>query len=140
MNRALGFSVAGILASIAVIAALLYAGGAWFGAMPAMIAPAGGTAKVVVFDRTLAIVAGGTPGTYLPSSFPDDRKSEVEDHCRAALRGEHRHFTCDIRGMRVAFDVSPVPNPAGVVLYGTLVAGAGTPVPAIAPRPAQTVA
>jgi hypothetical protein len=139
LNAALGSTVAGMVASIVAIATLLYAGAIWFGPPPAAMAPAGAE-TVIVFDRSLHIAAGATPGTPLLSQFPAALRDTVEAHCRAALRGEHSHFACEIGGQRIAFDVGPVQTTAGVVLYGVLITGSGMRVEAVTPEPLTTVA
>jgi hypothetical protein len=140
LSAALGFTAAGLVASIAAIAALLYAGGTWFGGAPATFAPAGGSETVIVFDRSLRIAAGATPGTPLLSHFPEPLRPEIEMACRLALRGEHAHFECDHAGARIHFDVSPVQSIIGMVLYGVLIAGSGMRVPAATGSPLATVA
>jgi hypothetical protein len=139
LSAALGFTVTGMVVSIAAIATLLYAGAMWFGQPPATIAPAGAE-TVIVFDRSLHIAAGATPGTPLLSQFPAAVRDTVEVHCRAALRGEHSHFACDIAGHRIAFDVAPIQTAPGAVLYGVLITGSGTRVGAVASEPATSVA
>lgn len=139
LSAALGFSVGGMVASVAVIATLLYAAGVWFGPAPPSVVPSGAE-TVIVFDRSLHIVAGATPGTPLLTQFPAALRDEVEAHCRAALRGEHSHFTCEIGGRQVAVDIAPIQTIAGAVLYGVLIAGSGTRVPAVSQRPLTTVA
>ena len=139
LSAALGFTAAGMVASIAVIAALLYAGGAWFGGVPQSFAP-GGSETVLVFDRALRIAAGGTHGTPLLSHFPEPLRPELETACRLALRGEHTHFGCDHGGARIFFDISPVQSISGIVLYGVLITGSGVRVPAEAAAPIPTVA
>ena len=101
LSSALGFSIAGMVASVAAIAALLYAGGTWLGGAPAL-APAG-SGSVVLFDRSLRVAAGGTPGAFVPAQFPEPMRPEIEAHCRAALRGEHSHFACEHRNARLVF-------------------------------------
>ena len=54
LSSAFGFTPGGMVASVAAIAALLYAGGVWFG-RPVATSPAG-AATIIVFDRTLRIV------------------------------------------------------------------------------------
>jgi hypothetical protein len=139
LSAALGFTVAGIAASIAAIATLLYVGAVWFGPPPAALAPAGAE-TVIVFDRSLHIAAGATPGTPLLTQFPAPLRDTVEAHCRAALRGEHSHFACEIGGRRIAFDVGPVQTIGGAVLYGVLITGSGMRVDAVTPEPLTTVA
>lgn len=140
LSAALGFTGAGMLASIAAIAALLYAGGAWFGGVSPGLATVGGSETVIVFDRSLTIAAGATPGTPLLSHFPEPLRPEIETACRLALRGEHRHFDCDHAGARISFDISPVQSNSGIVLYGVLIAGSGVRVPAATAAPIATVA
>ena len=57
ISAVLDFSGAGMVASLALIAALLYAGGVWFGSPPSIIPPAGAD-RVIVFDRALRVAAG----------------------------------------------------------------------------------
>jgi hypothetical protein len=128
ISHALGYSVPGMIASIAVIAALLYAGGAWFGTPPGIPAPAG-AATVLVFDRELRIVAGPSTGAPLTRQFPRALRPELETRCRAALRGESSQFTCEVDGRRLVFDVGPVASASGDVLYGVLMTGAGPAIP-----------
>lgn len=139
LSAALGFTAGGLIASVAAIATLLYAGAVWFGPTPPALAPSGAE-TVVVFDRSLHIVAGATPGAPLLHQFPAALRDTVEAHCRAALAGEHGHFGCEIGGRRLTFDVAPIQMMGGAVLYGVLITGAGTAVPATAQRPLTTVA
>lgn len=135
LSHALGFTVPGMIASIAVIGALLYAGGVWFGAPPGIPAPAG-AATVLVFDRDLRVVTGPGTGAPLIKRFPAPLRPEIEMRCRAALRGESTQFTCELEGRRLLFDVSPVASASGAVLYGVLMTGAGPAIPAVqAPAP-----
>jgi hypothetical protein len=139
LSAALGSGAGGMLASIAVIAALLFAGGLWFGGAPAALAPAGAE-TVIVFDRSLRVAAGAAPGTPIVSQFPEPLRPEIEMRCRLALKGEHTHFECEHGGARISFDISPVQSIQGMVLYGVIVAGAGLRVPAVSNAPATTVA
>lgn len=123
LSSALGFTPSGMLASAAVIAVLLYAGGVWLGRSPA---PAiGGTATIVVFDRALRVASGPGAGSPVSAAFPHSIRSDIERHCLAALEGEPSHFVCEHGPARFAFDVAPVRNIAGVVLFGVLMTGAG---------------
>lgn len=139
LSSALGFSVPAMIASIAAIAALLYAGGVWFGAAPLVPRPSGAGA-VIVFDRDLNVATGFATGEPLLSQFPEPIRPEIEKRCRAALRGESAQFTCEYAGRRLVFDASPVSNIAGVVLYGVLITGAGTPAVSLSPAPVATIA
>jgi hypothetical protein len=137
LSAALGFTFAGVLASVAAIAALLYAGASWFGSAPLSLAPAGGT--LIVFDRSLRVAAGAAPGISILLQFPERLRPDIETRCRAALRGEHSHFDCDHAGARISFDVAPV-QVHGVVLYGVLISGSGAPVARTAVASLTTVA
>ncbi len=139
VSAALGFTPAGIVASVAAIAALLYAGGVWFGGAPGQLTAAG-AAKVFVFDRLLQVVTGPATGASLLAQFPAAIRPELEMRCQMALRGEHTHFSCEHSGKRIAFDISPVQSINGVILYGIVVAGQGIPMPAVASAPLTTVA
>jgi hypothetical protein len=136
LSAALGSGVVGAVASIAVIATLLYAGGVWFGGVPAPFAAVGGGPEaVIVFDRSLRVAAGAAPGTSLLSQFPQPLRAELEMRCRRALQGEHTHFDCEHGGARISFDISPVQSIAGLVLYGVLITSSGLAVPAPAGAP-----
>ena len=139
LTAAFGFTTDGIVASIALVAALLYAGGLWFGGASQRIA-APGADVVIVFDRSLKITAGPAPGTSVMMQFPDALRSEIEMRCRLALRGEHTHFECEHGGTRLAFDIAPIQSIQGVVMYGVLVSGMGIIAPATTPAPVTTVA
>jgi hypothetical protein len=136
MSASLGFTGGGMVASVAAIVALLYAGGIWFGS-PAAVAPAG-TETVFVFDRALRVAAGAAPGTPLLSRFPEPMQAEIGARCRAALRGEATHFRCDHAGYWLEFDVTPVHTSSGPVLYGVLICGRGAAVAAAASSPLTT--
>lgn len=139
ISAALGFSAVGIVTSLAVIAALLYAGGVWFGPSPSIIPPAGAD-RVIVFDRALRVAAGALPGVPLLSQFPEPMHPEIDARCRAALQGEHTHFLCEHAGRRLAFDVSPVQTVDGTVLYGVLICGPGVRLAPVGAAPLSTVA
>ncbi len=139
LSTAMGFSVASVLISIAAIAALLYAGGTWFGGSPAPMAAAGGEV-VIVFDRSLKVTAGASPGTSLLLQFPEPLRPEIEMRCQLALRGEHTHFECEHGGARISFDIGPAQSIQGIVMYGVLISGSGAAVPAATAAPLPTVA
>ena len=139
LSAAFGFTVGAMVASVAAVAALLYAGGAWFGGAPVPLVAAGAE-TVIVFDRSLRVAAGAAPGTPLLSRFPEPLRPEIEMRCRLALKGEHTHFDCEHAGARFSFDIAPVPSIHGMVLYGVLITGAGKRVPAATSAPLTTVA
>jgi hypothetical protein len=123
LSAALGFTAGGMVASAAAVAALLYAGGTWF-SRPSASAPPG-SATIVVFDRRLRVVTGASSGVSVSAVFPPSIRSDIETRCEAALRGEPSHFICEHHQSRFVFDVAPVQNVAGVVLFGVLISGAG---------------
>ena len=136
---AFGFTIGGGVASVALVAALLYAGALWFGgASHSLSAP--GADVVIVFDRSLRITAGPGPGMSVMTQFPEPLRPEIEMRCRLALRGEHTHFECEHAGARLAFDIAPIQSIQGVVMYGVLISGSGIIAPAAAPAPLTTVA
>jgi hypothetical protein len=139
LSAAFAFTTSGIVASVVLVAALLYAGGLWFGGSSQRIA-APGADVVIVFDRSLKITAGPAPGTSVMMQFPEALRSEIEMRCRLALRGEHTHFECEHAGARLAFDIAPIQSTHGVVMYGVLISGTGMIAPATAPAPLTTVA
>jgi hypothetical protein len=140
LSSARGFTVTGILASLAAIATLLYAGGVWFGGAPLSPAPVG-SPRVVVFDPLLRVAAGtgARRSLSLLSLFPKPLRPEIELRCRAALRGEHAHFVVDHAGARVAFDITPLPTTSGKINYGVLISGTAERVPDVAGSPLPTV-
>jgi len=139
LSTALGFTAGGMIASVAAIAALLYAGGTWFGASPAQLTTPGAD-TVIVFDRLLRVAAGPATGAALLAQFPSPIRPELEMRCQIALAGERTHFSCEHNGARISFDISPVQTVSGVVLYGVVVAGQGRPMPVVSPAPLTTVA
>jgi hypothetical protein len=138
LSTALGFTVFGVLASIAAITALLYAGAVWFGGTPVVPVPAGAE-SIIVFDRSLRVASGREPGLSILLQFPERLRPEIEMRCRAALLGEHSHFECEHAGARISFVVAPV-QVNEIVLYGALISGAGVPVARMSVAPLTTVA
>lgn len=107
---ALGFTLGGMLASVALIVGLVYAGATWFRA-PATAA----AALAAVYDQQLEIA----PGLSLLSRYPESLRAELKMHCLAALSGDRVRFTLDGR----PFQALPVLDADGVVRYGLLVEG-----------------
>ena len=107
LSAALGYTLAGMIASVAAIAGLLYAGATWFGAPQDS-----GPGTVLIFDHDLRL----TTGTPLLSHFPAEYRLEIQRHCEAALRGESRRFLVRTR----AFHATPIIAAEGTVLYGAL--------------------
>ena len=115
LSAALDFSIAGMAASGAVIAALLYAGGVWFGAPRERL-----DQQVVLFTRQLKVASGPSAGRAVSELFPPAMAAVIEEACRQALDGQSRRFAPDPGH---AFIVSPIRSPEGVVVYGVLLSG-----------------
>lgn len=123
LSSALDFSLAGMVASTAAIAALLYAGGIWFGETPRL------DPSLVLFTRTLAVAGGPLVGRPLHDLFPHALRAEIDARCLEALAGGACHFTCGSGTGRVSFSATPVHDATGAVVYGLLLSGslAGAP-------------
>src|SRR4051812_40038183 len=117
LSSALGYSLPGVLASAAAIAALLYAGGVWFGEASR------GDPALVLFTPSLAIARGPLGGRAVSEIFPDQMRLEIDARCRAALAGAASTFTCGTGADRLDFSVTPVRDASGVVTYGLLLSG-----------------
>ena len=117
VSSALDYSLPGIVASVAAFAALLYAGGVWFGEAP-RADPA-----LLLFTPALAVARGPLAGRPISALFPDDMHAEIEARCRDALAGVATHFTCGSGTDRRAFSVTPVRDAAGAITYGLLLSG-----------------
>jgi hypothetical protein len=124
LTTALGVSVSGIVASSAAIAALLYAGGVWFGGAQRP------DVSVVLFTPQLLVAAGPLAGRRVVDLFPADVRGALETHCLAALTGESQRFAA---ADGQTFEAAPVRRADGAVVYGVLItAAAATRVPASA--------
>ncbi|MEO7135446.1 MAG: hypothetical protein ABI024_14635 [Vicinamibacterales bacterium] len=131
MTSALGTSAPALLASTAAIAALLYAGGVWFGGAATGAAP-----SILVFNHTLMISGGPLSGKPVASQFPVWMRSEIRRRCEAAIRGEYSRFTC-ADGLRSrTFDAAPITNAEGSIVCGVLIEGAAIPAPTLLGEPA----
>lgn len=128
LTAALGFTPGGMLASIAAIATLLYAGGVWFGAPAAPAAPD----TIRVFDRSMHIVCGSACGAHVLAHFPESARRDIEARCAAVFLGQSARFSCEENGQIVGFDVTPVRAADGTVLYGILISGTAASAPAVA--------
>ena len=120
-SAALGFTAAGVIASVAAVAALLYAGATWFGGrVPVRARRAAVTAPVVVFDCEYRIVGGPLAGERVSSRYPEPLRPEIDRHCAAALAGTSARFACVHAGQTFAFDTVPVRSADGRIVYGIL--------------------
>jgi len=117
LSSALGLSTSGVVASVAAIAALLYAGGVWFGQAP-HIDP-----SVVLFGRDLAVAGGALRGRQVADLFDDSIRRQIESACREALDGRPSQFSCGSGEARRAFEAAPVRGTDGVISYGLLLSG-----------------
>ena len=113
LASSLGFSVSAVVASAAAIAALLYAGGVWFGA------PATSDTSVVLFTHSFTVASGPHAGRAIADLYPSIPRAEIDDACRRALGGEATRFT-SAAGL---FSASPVRSADGAVVYGLLLSG-----------------
>jgi hypothetical protein len=121
MSSALNFSLPGIIAAVATIAGLLYAGGVWFGgAMP-------GEASALIFDRRLIIVGGSHAGRPIGDLFPLAVRRDVEQGCHDAFDGPSTRFSIPGETERRRFEVAPIRTADGRVAYGILLSGAMVP-------------
>jgi hypothetical protein len=118
MTSALDFSLPGIIATVATIAGLLYAGGVWFGS----VAP--GQPSVLMFDRHLIVVSGPHPGRPVGDLFPLGVRRDVEQRCRDAFDGRSTRFSIPGDASRRRFEVAPIRTADGLVAYGILLSGA----------------
>lgn len=118
LASALGFSLPGIIASTAAIAALLYAGGVWFGDAPRA------DPSVVLFTPDLTVAGGSFSGRHVSELFSEGTRAEIDVRCRGALAGGPSHFTCGSGTALHYFSVTPVRDETGVIVYGLLLSGA----------------
>jgi hypothetical protein len=114
LSSALGFSMSGMIASTAAIAALLYAGGVWFGEAPRA------DSTVVLFTPALVIASGPLAGRPVAEMYPEAARREIESRCRAALAGQPSHFSCE-PGRE--FHATAVRSADGAVIFGLLLSG-----------------
>lgn len=126
LSAALGFTVPGMLASLAAMTALLYAGGVWFGQNAAADVPC-----VILFDATLRIASGPLSGQPLVAQFPLLMRAEIERRCEAAIRGEHSRFTCSDGLRSRTFDAAPVLSGRQSIVCGVLIEGGAIPAPTL---------
>jgi hypothetical protein len=120
LNAWMGPSAAGMLASAAAIAALMYSGAIWFGAPPAPSSCAQRD-RIFVFDRSLREVCGPRRGQPISAVFPLPERAILEAECWAALAGEGGRFTCGDERSRSQFDVLPIRTIDGAISYGILI-------------------
>ena len=118
LTAALGFSTSGIVASAAAIAALLYAGGVWFG--PSVRADV----SVVLFTPALKVAAGPLSGRAVADLYPLALRKDIDAHCRAAIDGRTLRFS---PAPGKTFEAAPVRSGDGTIIYGLLIADAATP-------------
>lgn len=118
LSSALGFSTAGIVASLAAIAALLYAGGVWFGDTPHT------DPSIVVFTPDLTVAGGALRGRPVADLFDEDMRRDIEAACRDAIGGRPSRFASGRGSARQTFEASPVRGADGLVTFGILLSGA----------------
>lgn len=126
LASALDYSLPGMIATSAAIAALLYAGGVWFGRSSAA------DPSVLLYTRALTVAGGPFSGRGVGELFPATLRANIEAECRKALEGQASRFSC---GVGYAFAVSPVRSSEGAVVYGLLLSGAAARAEAAAVTP-----
>jgi hypothetical protein len=126
LSAALGFTLLGMAASIAVIVALLYAGAVWVAP-----APPANTSGIFLFDRNGLVVQGAQTGAPISAQFPASIRDDIERRCHAALAGHASRFVCSDNGRLTAFEAVPVRGADGAILYGVLMSGAASEVPVL---------
>jgi hypothetical protein len=114
-SSALGFTLAGMVASGATIATLLYAGGVWLGPTPPRA-----RSEVVLFTRALTVASGPSAGRSVVELFPESVRAVIAEHCRTALEGRAVRFTSPTGE---PFAVSPVHSAEGAIIFGLLLSG-----------------
>ena len=114
LSSALGFSMSGMIASTAAIAALLYAGGVWFGEPPRE------DYTLVLFTPALVIANGPLAGRPVTDLYAETTRREIESRCRAALEGHASHFSCTPGS---ELHATPVRAADGTVMFGLLMSG-----------------
>jgi len=134
LSRSVGATAPGMLASTAAIAALLYAGGIWFGT------PLSEGPSILVFNHTLTLSGGPLAGKPVVSQFPIWMRGEIRRRCEAAIAGEYSRFTCSDGLRSRTFDAAPITNGEGSVVCGVLIEGAAIPAPTLMAEPALTAA
>ena len=120
-STALGSTVSGVIASMAAIVALLYAGAVWFGAGASWSSP------LIVFDRDGRIVSGAEKGRPVASLFPEMIRPEIEQRSTAALAGTSVRFACLYNGQAILLDALPVRSADGTIVYGILLSTQSEP-------------
>ena len=123
LARALGITPYGLVVSLAAIAALLLAGGIWFGASAPRthVTPAAGDGSPILFDLQGCLVSGPDAGQPVTSLFLEAARLDVERHCVTVLAGRAARFPCVWDGTPIVFQGLPVRSADGVIVYGLLV-------------------
>jgi len=117
MSSAVGFTTSGIISSLAAVAALLYAGGVWFG-QARHVDP-----SIIVFTPQLTVAGGAQTGRRVAELFDAGMRAEIEAACRDALDGRSSRFLSGRGSTRRTFEAAPVRGADGVVIYGVLLSG-----------------
>ena len=117
VSAAMGFTPAGVAASAAAIAALLYAGAVWGVRVPQ---PRPSTPPLIVFDRNRRVVTGPGTGEPIELQFASFLRPEVERRCAAALEGVAARFVLLQNGRPAVYDAVPVRGADDAVLFGVL--------------------
>jgi hypothetical protein len=123
VTRSVGFSLTGIIASLAAVVALLYSGAVFFGASPA--AHSGQRDTIFVFDRTFRLVSGTHKGLPIRAVLSGE---DVESRCSAVFTGKSDRFAYGGTSHPMQVDVVPVRDADGTVVFGMLIVIPARPV------------
>ncbi|MGH9310491.1 MAG: hypothetical protein ACRD1U_14025 [Vicinamibacterales bacterium] len=125
LSASFGFTAGGMIASLIAVGVLMYAGAIWAAPGPSRLAAS--PVALVVFDRDRRIVSGGVPGESLTAQFPEMLRPEIGRRAEAALGGSTERFPCLHGGRFVVFEVLPVRDAQGAIVYGILLSTEGEP-------------
>jgi hypothetical protein len=90
LTSALGSGVTGLVAGVALVSALLYAGATWFAPPPLVATP-----LLVLFDRSGRVVAGFRAGEPLAARFSRSRAADIDRHVATVFAGASVHVMPD---------------------------------------------
>ena len=118
LTRSVGFSLAGIAASLAAVVALLYSGAVFFGTYPVphTITPD----TIFVFDRTFRLVAGVHKGLPIRAVLPAGLPGDLDARCTAVFAGKSERFEYAGSSRPMQAHLVPVRDANGAVQFGML--------------------
>jgi hypothetical protein len=119
VTRSVGFSLAGIIASLAAVVALLYSGAVFFGASLAPHTEKRDT--IFVFDRTIRLVGGAHQGMPIRAVLRGIAEGDLESRCSAVFSGKTDRFAYTAATPPMHVDIVPVRDVDGVVVLGMVI-------------------